>query len=129
MSIKDKKVGEVFVSRLTGKKVITKLGEKGRCVSCVFKNNKHLSCIGFVYNIRKLEAGHCSKESRKDGIDVYFEEIEQLYEIPQETMDLILELDKTILTSDERLNAQMTLLNAEYLLYNERQKTRADIFL
>jgi len=129
MSIKDKKVGEVFISKLTGKKVITKLGEKGRCVNCVFKDNKHLSCIGFVYNIRQREAGHCSKESRKDGNIVYFEEVEKLYEISKETMDLILELDKTTLTSDERLNAQMTLLNAEYLSYHERQKTRADILL
>ena len=114
----EKQLGEVFISKTTGSKLVVQPGEfKGRCSSCIFKSEDNGCCKGLMHNLRQLDVGHCSKNSRSDGVNVYFEQIESLYKIPDETWDLIGEINTSDLGREERENSILFLLNVEYLSY------------
>ena len=121
--MEDKKPGDIFISKMIGCKLITRLGEtKGRCAYCIFRDNNSSSCIGLTHKLRQHTIGHCSSRSRKDGENVYFEVLEKLYDIPEETKKLIEEIDKTnslLLSSSEILENIDLLLNLEYLNYKK----------
>lgn len=114
----EKQIGEVFISKSTGSKLVVHIGEfKGRCSNCIFKSEDNSCCKGLTHILRQLDVGHCSKNSRSDGLSVYFEQIESLYKISDETLGLIEEIDSSYLDWDERKSSILFLLNVEYLSY------------
>ena len=117
--MENKQEGDVFISRLTGRKAITVLGSSGRCCSCIYNRlgskGGQIGCFGAYHDLRREEAGQCSSKSRGDHKNVYFKEVEKLYDLTKETVELMIDLqtDSTLSTVD-KINLHQLLLDAEY---------------
>ena len=122
----EKKIGETFLSKVTGKLVVTLDSPPSyrRCLSCVYNSNsKRGSCYGLMHVLRQEEVGHCSSRSRKDHKDVYFKEVESLYVVSKETLDLIQEIHESRLSGSEIDDSPliMLLLDAEFEAYKNKE--------
>ena len=99
----ERKLGDIFLSKVTGKKlIVTELESRtskrsSRCLLCEYgsryvSNEKYKDEFSFCQVLKELrtkEAGHCSAASRKDNKNVYFSSIEDVYKIPEETRELL----------------------------------------
>ena len=91
------KPGDTFLSKVTGKLVMCCECDadtdhsRNSCTRCVYYNNREdlPGCSGNIHYLRLIEAGHCVHHFRKDNKNVYFKEVESLYEIPHETKELL----------------------------------------
>lgn len=123
----EKKVGETFLSKATGKLVVTLDSPPSykRCLSCVYNSNsKRGSCYGLMHVLRQKEVGHCSHLSREDNKNVYFKEVESLYVVSKETLDLIQEIHELRLSGSEINDSPlliMLLLDAEFEAYKNKK--------
>jgi len=125
--MKDKKPGQIFFSKSTGCRlvVVPKEGYQ-RCDLCAYRlcnyskkfRERLPTNIGCFRDLRRLdEAGQCWKTTKEDKCAVYFQVVEVLYGIPEETKELILDLSKLYKDPKDRLNARKLLLELEYKKY------------
>lgn len=123
--MKDKKPGQIFFSKVTGCRLIVVPKEVQRCNFCAYRLCNYSkkfreslpTNIGCLSGLRLDEAGQCWKTVREDKCAVYFQIVEVLYEIPEETKELILDLSKLYRDPKDRLNARKLLLELEYEKY------------
>jgi hypothetical protein len=113
------KPGDIFISKLTGKKVIVISDDErdATCQQCIYirycrsHDDKEL-------RLRLMEGGSCTRGERSNGKGVIFREIKQLYMISKETISFLEEIkNDPALKEDEKLNYQFLLLNAEFDKY------------
>lgn len=89
-----KNLGEIFISKLLGEQVevveyLEKKRPGDRCLQCAYLGH----CRGTKYfEIRRLDAEECSRDSREDKKNVFFKNIRQLYKIPEELKTQITQL-------------------------------------
>lgn len=114
--------GDIFLSKVTGKIVMCCEADSDRwpCEKCVYSNSRkgYSGCIGLL---RLVEAGRCTHYYRKDNKDVYFKEVESLYEIPQETKDLLKALYSSTLSFLENYGYIRLLLDTEYAIHKDNK--------
>jgi len=116
--------GEIFESKITGCILKTISAGARRCKNCAYSRISD-TCKGIV-DIRRKEAGNCSTNGR-NGPSVAFEVVSVLYEIPEETKKLLIELGRSFYeigrTPDEFVDiieSQELLLEAEYFKYKNK---------
>ena len=118
----NKQEGDVFFSKALGCNLVTKIMNKsGRCELCAYgthysntKYGNRFKVCGILREIRQEEAGHCSYNGRQDNTQVYFQVKEAFYNVPKETVELLVEVENMTTDRDEQVNIQKVLLDSEY---------------
>ena len=115
-----KQPGDLFESKITGCILKTVSAGAGRCKNCAY-NRISNTCEGII-DIRRKEAGNCSTTGRH-GPSVAFEVVSVLYEIPEETKKLLIELGRSFSFNEniDIIESQELLLEAEYSKYKSKE--------
>jgi len=122
------KPGDNFLSKVTGKLVMCCDADadhsRASCTKCVYNNKENFPCSGcssYIYPLRLVEAGHCTPPFRKDNKNVYFKEVESLYEISSETLSLLKTIDYSDMTPLDKFKYERLLLEALYVSYMDKR--------
>lgn len=128
------KPGDTFLSKVTGKLVMCCDADadhsRTSCTKCVYNSKENFpecsGCSRYIHPLRLMEAGHCTPHFRKDNKNVYFKEIESLYEIPHETKELLKALyySSSAISANERFEYMRLLLDIEYYSYSKTNGTK-----
>ena len=119
------KPGDNFLSKVTGKLVMCCDADadhsRASCAKCVYNSKENFpecsGCSSYIHSLRLVEAGHCTPHFRKDNKNVYFKEVESLYEIPSETISLLKTISYSDMTPLDKFKCEQLLLEALYVSY------------
>lgn len=126
---KAREVGEKIRQRNTGDRFFSKIlggvlevrgfTGSGRCTCCVYNRFCGPRTTTILFKLRNLESGVCSHHFRTDNKSVYFDLVEEKYNVEEDIYKLLVELEYDEgLDPEERLWYQQTLLNATYVKNN-----------